>query len=235
MKIVSWNCNMAFRKKAERVLNLKPDLLVIPECETPTRLDSIASSPNHTIWIGDNLNKGLGVLSYSDLTLRLLDVYDSDIKYVAPIAVAGKVNFTLLAVWAMDDKHQRDQRYIARVWIALHRYASLLEDPVLIMGDFNWNKIWDHSRNLRGNLTQTVDYLRSRNIVSLYHSFFGEEFGRETFPTLYMYRKQSRPYHVDYAFASRSFRNNLNSFRVGVYENWIQSSDHMPLILVLDE
>ncbi len=33
MKIISWNCNMAYRKKADLILKYHPDLVVVPECE----------------------------------------------------------------------------------------------------------------------------------------------------------------------------------------------------------
>jgi exonuclease III len=35
MKIITWNCNMAFRKKADWILQYEPDILIIPECEHP--------------------------------------------------------------------------------------------------------------------------------------------------------------------------------------------------------
>lgn len=34
MKVITWNCNMAFRKKDANILSYKPDLLIVPECET---------------------------------------------------------------------------------------------------------------------------------------------------------------------------------------------------------
>jgi exodeoxyribonuclease-3 len=236
VKVFSWNCNMAFREKARKALALKPDLLVIPECECPDKLelDSDVKQPSQMVWVGDNPNKGLGVFSYSDFKLDLHDTYDPCIKYVAPIVVSGKVHFNLLAVWATNNKKDHDRRYIAQVWLAVKKYETLLSEPALIVGDFNWNKIWDDSRNLRGNLTQTVEFLSKKGIVSLYHSFFEEPFGQETHPTLYMYRKLNRPYHVDYIFASMSFQNRLRSVRVGEYERWRSASDHMPLVTTFD-
>ncbi len=35
MKIITWNCNMAFRKKTDFILAHKPDILLVPECEHP--------------------------------------------------------------------------------------------------------------------------------------------------------------------------------------------------------
>ena len=56
MKIITWNCNMSFRTKAEFILVEKPDILIIPECENPERLNFglYTQQPNQTIWYGEN-------------------------------------------------------------------------------------------------------------------------------------------------------------------------------------
>ena len=38
MKIITWNCQGAFRKKAQPLLTLQPTLAVIQECECPAKL-----------------------------------------------------------------------------------------------------------------------------------------------------------------------------------------------------
>ena len=232
LRVIGWNCNMAYRLKALHVLEAKPDLLIVSECECPEKQDFAPQvrEPSQRLWLGDNPNKGLGIFSYSDFTLKLHELYDPSIKYVAPIEVDKKSErFTLLAVWAMNDIAIPERRYIGRVWQAINSYKSLLNDPVLIVGDFNWNKIWDKSPGLGGNLSQTIEFLAKRGIVSLYHSFMQETFGEESFPTLYLHKKRFRPYHVDYIFASQSFLNRLHYIEVGTYEDWIAFSDHMPM------
>lgn len=223
---------MAFRKKATRVLARKPNLLVVPECECFERLNFSSSTPQprYKIWIGDNPTKGIGIFSYSDFEVTLHELYDPTFRYVVPIEVNGNKRFNLLAVWAMNDENDERRRYIGQVWLAFNRYEGLLSDSTLIAGDFNWNKIWDGSPNLYGNLTQTIEFLKSKGIVSLYHTFFQEAFGQESQPTLYMYRKANRPYHTDYFFASMDWVNQLQSVEVGVYEDWQALSDHMPII-----
>jgi exodeoxyribonuclease-3 len=232
MRIVEWNCNMAFRKKATRILTFNPDLLIVPECECLERLKFPLSmpQPRYKIWIGDNHAKGIGIFSYSDLEITLHEAYDSSFRYVVPIKVNGSKRFNLLAIWAMNDENDQRRRYIGQVWLAAKRYESLLDDSILITGDFNWNQIWDGSPDLYGNLTQTVEFLQSKGIVSLYHTFFQEAFGQESRPTLYMYRKASRPYHIDYCFASADFVDKLQSVEVGSYADWQVVSDHMPVI-----
>ena len=39
MKIISWNCNGAFRKKFSKILDFDADIHVIQECEDPARSD----------------------------------------------------------------------------------------------------------------------------------------------------------------------------------------------------
>jgi exonuclease III len=223
---------MAFRKKAAKVAEFGPDLAVIPECESPERLKFSDPSvePKAQIWIGENHSKGIGIFSYSDLEIKLHESYDPTFRYVVPIQVRGKEKFDLIAVWAMDNKEYLPQRYIGQVWLALQKYEHLLSGSVLIAGDFNWNQIWDRSRNIAGNLMVMVEFLNAKGISSLYHQFFCESFGQETQPTWYMYRHAERPYHIDYCFGSSDFVDRLHSFEVGTHETWHQWSDHTPLI-----
>src|SRR6202008_5035736 len=91
MKIITWNCNMAFRKKAAFILKHKPDILIVPECEHPDKLkfNSDIQRPNDILWFGTNQNKGLGIFSYTDFRFKKLDSHNPEIKMVIPIAVTG--------------------------------------------------------------------------------------------------------------------------------------------------
>ncbi len=62
MKIISWNCNGALRKKFQHVADLNADIYIIQECEDPTKANHTAYSKwaNNHLWIGDNKNKGIG-------------------------------------------------------------------------------------------------------------------------------------------------------------------------------
>ena len=62
---------MAFRKKAEYISGFNPDILVVPECEHPDKLKFKEGTkpPTDAFWFGNNVNKGLGVFSYTDLSI----------------------------------------------------------------------------------------------------------------------------------------------------------------------
>lgn len=62
MRIVAWNCNMGLHSKIDKLLSLKPDIAVIPECASPGILREKAALfvPDHCEWIpGSSNQKGL--------------------------------------------------------------------------------------------------------------------------------------------------------------------------------
>ena len=84
MKIIAWNCNMAFRKKAALVFSLQPDILVIPECEHPDKLIfvDVLSQPTQILWFGSNQHKGLAIIAFNNYKLKLLDVHNPAFKMI---------------------------------------------------------------------------------------------------------------------------------------------------------
>jgi exonuclease III len=236
MKIVTWNCNMAFRKKAVIISACSPDLLVVPECECPDKLlfDLYTPRPKQSLWFGENQNKGLGIFSYCDFKFELLSEYDPELRTIVPIRVYNsQMSFILFAVWANNPKDKGFQ-YVGQIWKALTRYKSLLENNIVVLtGDFNSNKIWDKPKR-EGNHSAVVQYLRQLGIHSCYHKYFNLEHGKEEHSTLFMYRKKEMGYHIDYCFASTYFSDKIKSIEIGQHEDWSSYSDHTPLIIEFD-
>ena len=64
MKIVTWNCNGAFRNKYHALDESGADILVIQECEDPTRSAvKYREWAGDYLWVGENKNKGIGIFS----------------------------------------------------------------------------------------------------------------------------------------------------------------------------
>lgn len=227
---------MAFRKKAEIILTHEPDILIIPECEHPGKLIFKSDTPKPTdiLWFGQNQNKGLGIFSYCNFQLKVLDVYDDNLKMIIPISVSdGHYNFTLFAIWANNPKDP-DGQYITQVWKAIHRYDSLITSKqTILIGDFNSNTIWDRPKR-EGNHSTVVKRLADKGIHSLYHKHFNQIHGSEQHPTLYMYRCREKSYHIDYCFASSDMLEHLKSVEVGDFDIWGKYSDHVPVIITFE-
>lgn len=236
MKIITWNCNMAFRKKADIILMHKPDILVVPECEHPDKLIFKNTIPKakDTLWFGRNPNKGLAIFSYCHFHLKLLDIYNESFKTIIPISVSGnKFNFILFAVWANNPKDP-DGQYITQVWKAINYYEKLITSKqTILIGDFNSNTIWDRPKR-EGNHSTVVNKLETKGVYSAYHKYYNQAQGQEQHPTLYMYRRIDKPYHIDYCFASIDMIEHLQSVEIGDYDFWTKYSDHVPVIITFN-
>ncbi len=97
-----------------------------------------------------------------------------------------------------------------------------------MVGDFNSNTIWDRPRR-EGNHSRLVEKLEAYQIFSTYHYFHQQQQGKEEHATLFLYRNQNKPYHIDYCFASHYFVDKLKHVEIGSFEDWTTYSDHCPL------
>ena len=111
MKIVTWNCNGAFRNKYRQLNEFDADLLVIQECEDPARSTKpYRDWAGHYLWHGENKNRGIGVFARGDVEIKGLDWADENLKLFLPCQV--NQSFTLLAAWT---KSAQDFQYIGQL------------------------------------------------------------------------------------------------------------------------
>ena len=227
---------MAFRKKAGIILEHKPDVLIVPECEHPDKLKYNAGIPEpaDTLWFGSNLNKGLGIFAYGKFRLKLLDTHNPLLRMIIPgCSVRGKMNLYSIAVWAYNPTDP-DGTYIEQVWKAIDHYDSFISDrKTLLIGDFNSNTIWDKKRRV-SNHSNVVKRLEEKGVFSCYHFHHKQEQGKEMHPTYYLYRHKDKPYHIDYCFASADILEKIKSVEIGEYEYWSVYSDHVPVIVTFN-
>lgn len=68
---------------------------------------------------------------------------------------------------------------------------------------------------------------RRRGLRSLYHEHNGEDPGKERRPTHLFRRDPTRPFHIDYIYASEGL--DVSEFEIGRPKDWLDVSDHVPL------
>lgn len=223
---------MAFRKKASKILELNPDLIVLQECEHKSKL--LKALPdlkyNQIIWHGRNEHKGVCVISFNDWEIELKSHHNEDIDYFLPLRLKGTREIDLYAIWAMPYKGSTLKSYVGRVWAGIHHYRDQLNDDAILIGDYNSNAIWDKGRSV-GKHTDVVAFLKEKNIVSFYHKRKRATPGKEKDATFYMYKKLDKPYHIDYCFATESLLTRKVKLKIGDPAKWMILSDHMPLII----
>jgi len=232
MRIVSWNCNGAFRKKLAHLRSFDADVHVIQECEDPeqsTCPDYKAWASNY-LWVGANKNKGLGIFARPEIVLAPLDLDAGTLESFIPCTLNG--HFVLWAVWTRQ-ANSPTFRYIGQLWKYLQKHkATLSGKDAFVIGDFNSNVCWD-AWDRWWNHSDVVRELEELEIHSLYHAIKNEAQGSESNPTFYMHRKRERPFHIDYAFLSKKYLPSA-LLEVGNPSIWLEHSDHMPLFVQIN-
>ncbi|MBU2514203.1 endonuclease/exonuclease/phosphatase family protein [bacterium] len=246
MKIISWNCNGALRKKTEFIDSYSADILVIQECEDPSQsTKAYRSWAGDYLWHGDNKNKGIGIFARNGHKVEKLDWSGeftlTGIKSKSPALtwrseelksfLPCKINdeYTLLGVWTKAND-STSIGYMGQFWkyLQIHR-DDLSGDKTIICGDFNSNAIWDEPGRW-WNHSDVVNELEDIGLRSVYHHAKEEKQGEETQKTLFLQKNSDKAYHIDYFFASEDLLSN-SDVNIANPDQWIEYSDHAPIIL----
>ena len=228
MRIVTWNCQMAFAKKKELLLKQNPDIAIIQECSRKD-LESMQDHSFQTIWFGNIPYKGIGVLYRGEWST--LPVTEPIFPWIVPVEFKGPERFRLIAVWSCPPKTSFSH-YVACVSDAVAAHPEWFEDgPVMLAGDMNSNAQWDKQTN--GAHSALVNTLNAKGLVSFYHHHHNEEHGSEKKYTHHFRRHLTEPFHIDYVFDPKAWTKRITSCVVGDANIWNNHSDHCPIILDL--
>ena len=224
MRLVTWNAGRGkFAKKVPLLAVMGADIAVIPEIAKPELINE------HCIWFGTNPNQGIAITSSPSYTLTPLPEKLDAPKYVIPIRVDGPISFTLFAVWTIQ---KQKMRYIRAVATTIDMYPEIFDQgPVVMLGDFNSNMIWDKKKPNYLNHSSVVERLADRGIVSAYHHARGEPQGKESEATFYLHHDVSKPFHIDYCFLPKAWAERISLVEVGTFQKWEGHSDHRPLLV----
>ena len=236
MRLISWNCATGFAAKRGAVAAVGPDVLIVPEC---SQADAVAEvnvrGATFQHWQGSNVRKGLAVFAYGASQVTVAPVLDETIEYVVPFIVTSPLRLHVLAVWTHRGAYRTHSTetcgYVGQLHRALSAYRGFLTEwPSLVIGDFNSNVIWDddHQGHSHSDLVARFDEL---GMGSVYHSGAEGPHGSESVPTHYFRRDMTRPFHIDYCYASRALVARGTSLEIGSPARWLALSDHMPLIV----
>jgi endonuclease/exonuclease/phosphatase family metal-dependent hydrolase len=250
MTIVSWNCRNGFTQAKSNKLfsilsdtNNAPDIFIIQECYS-TDIEKITFE-NKT-WFGDGKdgNLGIGIFSKKYKIERALE-HNINFRYMVPYYITNIISkkyFVLFAVWTKNICC--DYPYIGQVYGAINYsgYKKLLNEDVVIIGDFNANQIWDDDNKKINNPTflDVVNRFNEKGIYSNYHKQYSCEYGNEIHKT-HFNASTKKFYHIDYCFSSENmkFRNIIiadeNEWeKKDKLRTWKNLSDHSPLIVDFD-
>jgi len=236
MEIVSWNCKNGFDvTKAETIGNAYQDaaIFVIQECRR-TEIYNFKNNWKFKNWYGDDQEySDLGIAVFSNkFEIKLTEEFNRNYRYVVPYKVdAGKIKFTLFAVWTKPI----DEYYDANVTEAINfsGYKNIIDGNVIMIGDYNTGcseKTEEH-KNRYVNLNKKMEpkgFMNCSPAEKIYEmTFFSDRTKQE--------------YVNDFCFISKNLSSSLEKF--GTNKEWEEKngikrwrglSDHCPIIVDLD-
>lgn len=236
MRFVEWNCCEGFKADLPALVELGCDVAVL--CEVPQAPPPASLLPPviDWHWTGQYVRKGLAVAGF-DRLLRRVDERAGAGSYT--VAAETSEGIGVLGMWTCPPK---GSTYGAQARATIDAHADWLrETPTIIAGDFNLAPFGIEDGRT-GILRALFADLSELGYTSVYHHFFGEDFGSETRPTYFHRRKEAEPFHIDFCFLHESLLPQLRTVEVGDYARWVARrselvaghSDHVPLIVDLD-
>ena len=228
MKVITWNCCLKLSAKFDSIKSLNPDILIVQESEKLPK-DYFPNAEYH--WAGHTDQKGIGVLLFNSKG-EIDSSFNNKLDYFLPLNLHNGMK--LLATWSFTHRAagRFGEGHLGHVSDALVYYQDWLaeSDRGIIAGDFNNSVIWDKG-NKESNFINTNSTIESLGFKSSYHHVMNEDFGSEKAATLYHTKNKNKIYHIDYVYLKGI---KPISVDVGLYEDWIKLSDHMPLSIIAD-
>src|SRR5262245_56401683 len=191
MRILNWNCcHGSYIKRFARIEHFKPDITIVPEA---SRLET--RSPN-VQWAKVSKRYGIAVSVANGFIISRLVGSKPLHRCVHGYRISGPTfSFNLLACWSHDPNHD-DYRTPWNEGLAAYE-AHLKGQPLIVAGDFNDNPIWDKDyRGQESFESLLTKFCEKHDLVSAYHKFYGQPYGKESRPTHFNNRK-SKGYHID--------------------------------------
>lgn len=235
MRIISWNCGGAYRKKIDKILELDPDIAIIQECESLEILSASCKEkiPLKSFWFGGFYpHKGIGVFFYKDCQFLSME-YDISIEFIIPMKIKSDFDFYLFPIWAMApiDKDE-GMTYTYQIEKAINKYKDILKNNIsILIGDYNTPNI---DKPVEKTEFMVVEEFKKLEIFSAYHESFKKKYGEHDHYTFYQHKNKEFKHMLDYCFASKSIIEKISKVEIGKYEDWIEFSDHCPLIVEID-
>lgn len=220
MRVVSWNCGGGIGKKIDKIYELGFDVAVIQECGS---VQKYMPGFKNYLWTGEYDEKGLAIIWNDGHTVIDNHWENYSLREMISCNVDGK--FDLIGAWA------KPSTYVDEIFVYQRVQKNKLNENTIIMGDLNSNAIWDKGRKVR-NHTQLVKELNEIGLCSAYHAITGDIQGKESKSTFFQYRDCNKGFHIDHCFVKRD---RIVSYEIGDVDEWIDFSDHMPIILEIKD
>lgn len=238
MRIVSWNCcwqkDGFTDEKRKEILKLNPDILLVQECKQDD-WSKLGFSDNNGHWYGDgkesqgnpNKNLGIGIYCGNNFSIDCSLFKDKDLtnmRYALPYIInyENKEILTIFSVWA-----KKDFKYFhVPILNSLEYFYKNTNSFVAVIGDFNTGSQYNK---------ETSQYYKFiKNELKTKYQLVNCAFWQEWLPTYHVEKNNNYEFYLDdHCFFERS--DEVLSFGMGDWRYWRKYSDHVPLIVDLED
>jgi len=243
MRLATWSCHGALREEAARIAALRPDLLVVCECEAAAVDDDVdfgGATPSGKAWFGQRgpRARGLGMFSFGGIELRPEVPADDPLKWFVPatVTVPRQAGFQLVGVWTVELDDQARSHRQAHEGLVRHREWIGARDTVLL-GDFGHDAT--HEGRGKTPWQELLALLRPLDLVSAYHEVHREAFGKESRPTSRALHPTASDHHLDLVFLPRTWLPRIRTVAIADLAEWrthraeATGRDHAPVVVDL--
>ena len=175
MRIVTWNVNNGdLATKLSRVVeHFQPDVAVMTEVSKPK------SNLANLHWMEDSKTRGIAVYVSPEFSISPISANGPLHRCVHGYRISGRSSFALLACWSHAVTGKDDYR---QCWVeGIAAYEKYLAGKdVVIAGDLNDNAIWDRDYPDQAFEKIFNGFRERHNVVSVYHRFHAEQYGKES-------------------------------------------------------
>jgi exodeoxyribonuclease III len=239
MRIISWNCCWQkggfTEEKRNEILKLNPDILIVQECKQDD-WQKLGYSDKNGHWYGDgkesqgdpNKNLGIGIYCNDKYTIdcSLFEGQDlSNMRYALPyiIKYQDEEILTLFSVWAKSGY----EYYHVPILNSLEYFYKKTKSFVVVAGDFNTGSQYNKET------ARYYEFIKNE-LETKYGLGNCAYFWQEWSPTFCVEKDGNYEFYLDdHCFFEKP--NKVLSFGIGDWRYWCKYSDHMPLIIDLED
>ncbi len=211
MRIISWNCNGRFAGRFDLLAEYNADVYCIQECESPEYTDF--NFAGQIYWDGYLKYKGLATFVKEGLASEKLDWNPYGTCYFIPVRIGHQ--YDLINVWTQPG-------YVSEWYIYQQLHIGKFDRNTIMCGDFN---------SFEKNPKTASGFRTHENCVSQLNSI-GLYQNENIEPTFFHRYNINQPFRLDYCFAGKEIIRNIE---VGNPDKWLKYSDHMPLIIDVND
>ena len=244
IRLVTWNCRGKFYERFECVQSLDADIYVISECTNPQnqkystkKFQEFQNFSKKRLWNESSRKYELsvGIFVKENHNLEKNENSYDDKNFISGNFYSNQCSFNIVGMWPSWSNDQKKGCCAQEILDYLNKHSEI-NSNYIIAGDMNIDKLYENQSSVC--ITKTSEIIKNLNedkkLFSAYHTHLNKSHNKEVMKTYYFQSKGNGTSHVDYVFLNKE-KFEIVKVYLGEKEDWLNHSDHLPLIVDFKE